>query len=174
MHEVSLYWTMIVALVSAGWVVIGFIRDRITQSVERTGAMVERLLEIDKIIIDNPDIQRYLSKTGAAEEQFFRKEAILDEDIFFKAKSLVYSQLNIFDELLSISSRTTGGWWSFVKLPALVETEDWEAYIKMRLGHPLFRSILKNEAYIFGASLRGFGEKHRAQIESSPVDPFIW
>ena len=124
--------------------------------------------------MDNPDIQKYLSKTCAEDEQYFRKETILDEDIFFKAKSLVYSQLNIFDEILSISSRTTGGWWSFMKLPALVEIEDWEAYIKMRIGHPLFRSIMKNEAYIFGASLRRFWDKNREQIESTPVDPFIW
>lgn len=58
MDKATLYWTIVVGVVSAGWALIAFIRDRTSQSVERTSAMMGRLMEGDKLLIENPDIQR--------------------------------------------------------------------------------------------------------------------
>jgi len=58
--------------------------------------------------------------------------------------------------------------------PALIEISDWETYIKIKLRHPLYRSILNNEKEIFGGSLRDFWEKNKKDIESLQVDPFMW
>ena len=173
MEEAKLYWTIVVAIISAGWVLAVFIRDRVTQSIERTSAITSHLLEIDKLIIDNPDIPKYLSKTAMQNEQYFRSEAVLEEHIFFKAKTYVYRQLNSFDEILSTSSETTGR-LSFLKPPSMIEMSDWETYIRITLRHPLYRSILKNEKEIFGASLRNFWDRNKQSIESTPVDPFMW
>lgn len=173
MDDAKLYWTMIVALVSAGWVMTVSSRDRISQAIERSSVMVKRLMDGDEGIIDHPDIQRYLSQNASREEAYFRDESVLREELFYKAKTFVYNQLNLFDEILSISSRTSRG-WSFFKPPDLTEISDWETYIKEKLRHPLYRSILNRERHIFGAALRKFWDKHRDEITSAPVDPFIW
>jgi len=148
MEEAKFYWTIVVAIISAGWVLTVFIRDRVSQSIERTSAIITRVLEIDKLIIENPDIPKYLSRTATQKEQYFRSEAVLEEDLFYKAKTYAYRQLNSFDEILSIASKTTG-MWSFLKPPSLVEISDWETYIMITLRHPLYRSILNNEKEIF-------------------------
>jgi len=171
--KATLYWTIVVGVVSAGWALIAFIRDRTSQSVERTSAMISRLMEGDKLLIENPDIQKYISQSARQEEGYFRNEAVLGEQIFYKAKTYVYRQLNSFDEILSIASRT-GTRGSFLRPLALVEISDWETYIKIKLRHPLYRSILNNEKEIFGASLRDFWEKNKKDIESLQVDPFMW
>jgi hypothetical protein len=171
--DVKLYWTVVVAVMSAGWVVTTFMRDRTSQAFDRSSTMINRLLEGDKIIIDNPSILMYLSQNAAQEEGYFCSASVLDEELFYKTKAFVYRELNIFDEILSISSRT-GKRWSFMQPPALIEISDWETYIRSRLGHPLYRSILKNEGHIFGAELRDFWKRNRQAIESSPVDPLKW
>jgi hypothetical protein len=173
MDEVKLYWAIFVAVVSAGWVVVAFIRDRTAQSVERSSAIMNRLLEVDELIIAHPDIQKYLSQNAARGEEYFRSQTVLAEDIFYKAKTKVYRQLNSFDELLSISSQTSGR-WLFLKPPGVIEISDWEKYIMEKLHHPLYRSILNHEQHIFGAALRNFWNKNKKTIESTPADPFIW
>jgi len=171
--KATLYWTIVVGVVSAGWALIAFIRDRTSQSVERTSAMISRLMEGDKLLIENPDIQKYISQNARQEEGYFRNEAVLGEQIFYKAKTYVYRQLNSFDEILSIASRTGRRSW-FLRPPVLIEISDWETYIKIKLRHPLYRSILNNEKEIFGGSLRDFWEKNKKDIESLQVDPFMW
>lgn len=173
MDNVSLYWTIVVGIISVGWVLITFIRDRISQSVERTNEMVTRLLEDDKLIIENPEIQMYLSQNAKQDAEYFRNEEVLKEPLFYKAKAAVYKQISMFDEILSISSRTSGR-FSFLKPPSLIEISDWEVYIKVKLRHPLYLSILKYEKNIFGKSLRDFWKKNEQKIVSLSIDPFIW
>jgi len=173
MDKANFYWTVVVAVAGALWVMAGFIRDRVSQSFERTDAMVSRILEVDQLIIEHPDIAKYMSQTATRDEQYFRSEAALKEDLFFKAKTYAYRQLNSFDEILSMSSNTSRG-LSFFKPPALLEISDWETYITIVLRHPLYRSILNAEKDIFGAALRDFWTRKRGVIQSVPADPFIW
>lgn len=170
---VPIMWPIVTTVVAAAWVVTTFIRDRISQEAKRNGEIMKRLQEVEKAIIDNPDIQKYLSRNAAREEEFFRNQTVLEEDLFYKAKAHVYSQLNLFDEILSFSSLTSRS-WSFLKPPALVEQSDWEIFIKAKLRHPLFRSILKHEIQIFGDSLQCFWKKNSKEIESMSADPFAW
>lgn len=173
MDEAKLYWTIIVCIVSAGWVVTVYYRDCLLQSANRASAVMNQLLEVNRVMMQHPDVLRYLSKTALVSEDYFRNPAVLDDEVFFKAKTLVYSQLNSYDEILSASAISTR-LRSFLKLPVLIEMDDWETYFKTKLRHPLFRSILNHEGSIFGASLRGFWIQHKASIESTPADPFIW
>jgi hypothetical protein len=69
--ELTLYWTIVAGVISAGWVVTSFIRDRASQSVERTSAIMDRLLDGDQLLIDNPDIQKYLSGNALRAEKYF-------------------------------------------------------------------------------------------------------
>lgn len=170
---IEFYWTVVGVAVGAGWALVEFIRDRRSQEVEHNSEIMKRLQEVEKAIIDNPDIQKYLSKNAAREEEYFRNQTVLEEDIFYKAKAHVYCQLNLFDEILSIPSRA-GGILSILMPPALTERLDWEAFIKVKLRHPLFRSILKHEIQIFGDSLQCFWRKNSKEIESMSADRFAW
>jgi hypothetical protein len=172
MDDPKLYWTIVAAVISAGWVLTSFIRDRASQSVEHTRAIIDRLLGSDQLLIDNPDIQKYLSGNAARGEEYFRDPAVLEDAVFFKAKSFVYRQLNIFDEILSFSTKTSRS-WSFLRPPGLIEISAWEVYIKETLRHPLYRSILIRETQLFGAALRRFWNKHKQAIASTPADPFV-
>ncbi|MDP1681417.1 MAG: hypothetical protein Q8L39_06540 [Burkholderiales bacterium] len=173
MDEVNLYWTILVALISAGWIVTTFIRDRISQSLALSSALTSRLMEYDRLNLENPDIQKYISQHSAKAEEYFRSEQVLDEDLFYKAKTLVYNQLNLFDEILSMSSKPSNS-WAFLRPAELVEKADWEEYIREKLRHPFYRSILLHEKHIYGASLREFWVSNQSLIESKPADPFIW
>ncbi len=173
MTNVTFYWTIIVALISAGWAITVLVRDRISQSVERSSALISRLIEYDKLNIDNPDIQQYVSANAGRDVAYFRDPLLLQERLFFKAKTLVYKELNLFDEILSFSARAGWGWWLLTPAP-LIEWEDWQEYIQEKLRHPLYRSILLHEQHIFGASLRNFWSNNRGAVEAKPADPFIW
>src|SRR3569832_3011129 len=99
METAKFYWTVVVGIVGAVWIIVQFVRDRIGQSISRTNAAVNRLIAIDQLIINSPDTQRYLSETAREGEGYFRREDRLKEDLFYKAKTLVYMHLNTFDEI---------------------------------------------------------------------------
>ncbi|MEW6519112.1 MAG: hypothetical protein AB1461_06830 [Thermodesulfobacteriota bacterium] len=166
------YWGVVVALAGAVWVVIVFIRDRHAASAERTAALIKRLHEIDQVIIEHPDIQKYLSLTAAEAEGYFRRPAVLQDDTFYKAKTFVYWHLNLFDEILSLAAGCKSG--PALLLPRLLEFSDWESYIRFKCRHPLYRSVLNNESEIFGAALRDFWSAHQKAIEAAPFDPYSW
>jgi hypothetical protein len=173
MGGANIYWTIIVGLISAGWAGTTFLRDRVSQSIERTSALVGRLMEVDKLTMENPEAQKYISQNAEQKEEWFRDKSLLGGDLFYKAKTLAYRQLNAFDELLSVSSRTSKR-TSFMKPADVIELPAWERYIMVKLRHPLYRSILIHEEEIFGESLRRFWHKHKKKIELAPADPFIW
>lgn len=173
MDEVKFYWIIFAAIASAAWIVTAFIRDRVSQSVTSSSMLIARLIENNKLNIENPEIQKFISQNALREEAYFRSGELLEDDLFYRAKTYVYRQLNLFDEILSISSKTRGG-FLFLKPAALIEISDWEEYIKEKLRHPLYRSILNHEKHIFGVSLREFWAKNKVAIESTPADPFIW
>ncbi len=173
METANFYWTVIVGIAAATWIVVQFIRDRIALSVGRTKAAVSHLIEIDRLIIENPASQRYLSETARESEAYFRAPDRLKDDLFYQAKTLVYMHLNTYDEILSLSDRNHG-LSSLLGPGALIEAADWEQYIQVKLRHPLYRSILNNEEGIFGESLRQYWRNHKAAVETAVSDPFMW
>jgi len=166
------YWSAVVALTGVVWVVMLFIRDRNFASAEHNRTLIKHILEIDQVIIEHPDIQKYLSLTLTKEEGYFRTPEVLREDAFYKAKTLVYWHLNLFDEILFTAATFKSG--PAILTPQVVEISDWEAYIKHKVNHPLYRSILNNENAIFGAALRDFWFSNKASIDAAPVDPYTW
>ena len=173
METAKFYWTVVVGIVGAVWIIVQFVRDRIGQSISRTNAAVNRLIAIDQLIINSPDTQRYLSETAREGEGYFRREERLKEDLFYKAKTLVYMHLNTFDEILSLSTRPKG-MLSLLGPGMLIEPADWEQYILVKLRHPLYRSILNHEKDIFGDCLRRYWAELKARIEAAAIDPFVW
>lgn len=179
MCNVNSNWSIIVGVISAVWILIIFIRDRRLQSITHTNEIMKLMMEDDRIYIEYPEIQMYLSQNSKQDVEYFRNETVLKDAFFYKVKTAVYKQINLFDEILSTSHNTKWrcpvlNWICHFLKPPLIEEEDWEAYMKEKFRHPLYQSILKHEKHIYGKSLRDFWGKNREEILSLPVDPFIW
>jgi hypothetical protein len=170
----TVYWTIVAAVAGAIWTIVTAIRDRRSKALEQSRAIMDRLLESDKLLVEHPDIAQYLSATAGNAEPYFRDPARLGELEFFKAKTYLYSQLSMFDEVLSVASQTGGGIASLFRPPGILEIADWEEYMKHRLSHPLARSIMMNEAAIFGRGLQDFWSRHRDAISRRTPDSHSW
>lgn len=173
MDKMTLYWTIVAGVASLAWTLITYRRNQVSMSVESANALTARLMDCDKLVIENPEIQMYFSKHANKRCSHFRNSAVLKSAQFFKAKAFAYMQLNMFDEILSRSSKASKKLPLF-KPPTILELSDWEMYIKVKLRHPLFQSILKNEDYLFGTALWHFWRRHESEITSLPSDPFVW
>src|SRR3569623_3128918 len=79
------YWTVMVGVVGAIWVIVQLVRDRNTQSIARTKAAINRLFAIDQLVIDKPATQRYLSEAADREGEYFRDAARLRGGVFYQA-----------------------------------------------------------------------------------------
>ena len=130
------------------------------------------MIEVDRLTIANPDIQKYLSENAGQKEEYFRDPSRLKEDLFYKAKTLTYMHINMFDEILSGANQTSGKWSPFRQAP-MAELQYWKEYIFIKLHHPLYRSILRNEGEIYGRALRIFWQTNKNKL-SDPSDPFVW
>lgn len=173
MTQVSLSWTILVALISGGWGVAAFIRERRMQAIALSRELLSRLMDYDSLTLAHPEIQKFLSQNAGQGEEYFRAERLLAEEFFYQAKTLVYKQLNLFDEIVSIGAKSAGA-CSWLRPVGLVEAADWEAYMLEKFRHPFYRAILNHEIHIFGAALREFWTKNKAAVEALPADPFVW
>lgn len=173
METENIYWTAVAALFGAVWALVIFIRDRNSSAAESRTALMSRLLEIDKLLIEHPEIQKYMSSTATKTEAYFRDPGVLEDELFYKAKTFAYFHINIFDELLSLATQSRVG-PKFLMPPGVIELSDWEAYIRRKLSHPLYRSILNNESEMFGAPLRAFWTTIKKSLDAASPNPFAW
>lgn len=164
------FWGILVALGGAVWVVTVFVRDRNAAGTELTSSLIRRIHEMDRTVIEHPDVQKYLALNAGREEAWFRTPEVLQDDRYYKAKSLAYWHLNLFDEIICNAAASASG--PALLAPRVAEFADWEAYVRHKLRHPLYRSILAHEEHIFGTALRDFWNRHRN--EATPPDPYSW
>lgn len=171
----ELYWTIVAALFAGAWTVLSMVRERNRQAIENARELVNRLLALDQISIEHPEIIMYLSSTALVKPKYFRKKKRLREELFFRSKSFIYTHLNLFDEILSCSKHANAR-FPFIGSPALIELEAWESYMRHVMTHPLCRSILKIEIENFGNALQEFWNKHKNNgiYRLKKPDPFSW
>ncbi len=167
------YWTIVAAVFGGLWAILSMVRDQRRQVVEDTRAVMARLLEFERLGIEHPEIRMYLSVTALEREDYFRDPQRLTENEFFKAKSFMYAQLDMFDEILAILAHNRSLLVTF-RTKAILEDADWKAYMKQWMAHPLSRSILNNEGHIFGNELQSFWKINEANISASIPDRFSW
>lgn len=166
------YWGIIVALAGTVWALILFARDRRSACVELSSSLIRRIHELDKAIIEHPDVQKYLSLSAKQDESYFRSPEVLQDLGFYKAKSFAYWHLNLFDEIMCNAAVLKSS--SKVLTLQVAELSDWESYMMHIIGHPLYRSILNNEGANFGSALQAFWTKNQSTVDSLPVDPYSW
>jgi hypothetical protein len=115
---------------------------------ERVHRIHERLYELDKVLIEHPEIQKVLFNYADHSGTYFTAQTIHDDD-YFRVKAYIYMQLNHFDEITDIVMGHTA-------LEKAMEFEDWANYILKRMQHPLFRELYYQDTKIFGDKLEKF------------------
>ncbi|MAL19226.1 MAG: hypothetical protein CL670_03550 [Balneola sp.] len=169
----ELYWTVLAACLAGFWALVTRYGERKRMAIEDNRSLVNRLLTSDQLLIEHPEVIKYISATALEKEEYFRDQKRLEEDLFYKAKSHIYSQLNLYDEILCTSNHNKAKFF-FINSPAMIEVEDWEEYMKCKMTHPFIQSILNNEAHIFGKSLQTFWNVYRKEITGKTTDRFSW
>lgn len=178
----NLFWNLLVVLVPVLWTITIFIRDKVSRDYERNSSLMTRLSENQGIMIEHPEIQKYICTNAHADKNFFiNPERINDKGgNFIKAKNKVYNDLNLFDELLSFigdketSKNCITKLYSWACKPKLIDEAIWLKYVKCKLRHPFYSSTLENEEAIFGSHLIKFWKENREEILKQPINALLW
>lgn len=137
-------------------------KDLVFSNLERANKMTDRLIEIDKMLFDYPEIQITLERESGRTTANYFACARHDED-FVKLKAFLYANLNVFDEIISIAFRGLG-------IKSVIEFAAWKNYIILRMRHPLFRELYDTEKESWGLRFKRFREEEYRQEIDTPLD----
>ena len=171
----ELTWMIFVAVIGSIWIVVTQIRVIKAQLLERNDLIISKLLSDDQLSIQHVDIHIYLARHAYEHKDYFRMKERLSDPEFIKAKTYVYSKLNLMDEIITMGRMPRWSIRRFWTASGIIEFENWKNYFKTLLCHPLYKSIMEHpeESSIFGDELGDFYKKNIEGKEGS-ADPFIW
>ena len=106
-------------------------------SAERVHRLTERLMAMDRTVIDAPGLQKTLYDRALVSEPYFTKERPHDEK-YFQLKSFVYMHINFYDEVISLIAKDPS-------IRRAVEVDEWKKFILFKMRHPMFREIYRSE-----------------------------
>lgn len=101
MDQTALYWTIVAGTITGIWALLSEIRSRNLSRLQRSNALMQNLIDTDRLLVEHPEIAKYLAEHAHCDEEYFRTEAVLHDLMFYRAKTYVYSRINLFDSLLS-------------------------------------------------------------------------
>jgi hypothetical protein len=133
------------------------LKDLLLSNLDRANKMTDRLIEIDKILLDHPELQMTLERESGRKTADYFASAKHEQD-FVRLKAFLYANLNVFDEIISIAFRGPG-------IKRVIEFDAWQHYIIRRLRHPLFRELYDSEQENWGPKFARFRQKHWQEIE---------
>jgi hypothetical protein len=128
---------------------------------ERIHTLSDRLYEIDRVVLEYPQLQRLLYLQSDRRDPYFVQETEHD-NTYFQLKSFVYTQINLCDEIFCVVDGNK-------RLEKAFEFQEWKEYIIRKLRHPFFREVIAREGSIWGEKFRYFLEINRARL-LEPVD----
>lgn len=152
----------IIALLTSFWT-YWITRDHLL--LERVHRLTDRLYEFDRILIEYPEIQKFMYEQSLQTHAHFVRGTEHTEQ-FFRIKTFVYLQLNLWDEIFTVVAGNK-------RLEKVFEFEDWKTYIVKKMRHPLIREVFDRESSIWGMKIRQFVETQRTEILEA-VDPEIF
>jgi len=159
--------TEVVALISVAVSIVALLISFSTmqsqnkaQNHQRVCALTDRLYAADEFIIQNPGVQKLLYEQAARTAPYFVKDTPHDDD-YFRVKSFIYFNINLFDEIFcTIAGDRT--------LETVFEFDAWKEYIVSKMRHPLFRELYDRESSIWGEKFRAFCKDRWGQICQPP------
>jgi hypothetical protein len=164
---------LFLTVIGAAWVFVTFVVNERRANGDWILKIFEQLDRHGDVIRENYELQKYFSDTHAKPIKEFKENgSIARDELFFKAKTMVYSNLNIFD---SFVSRTTRTWplWRLLVIPNHSELKNWDVFIIYKMKHPFFRAVLEEERAIFGDALWKFYEE-RVRPDTNSQLQYLW
>jgi hypothetical protein len=141
-----------------------------TNAISQTlaGNLMNRLYEIDKMIMSYPtEFAFFIDQTQRTTSYFYDK-SIERDATYYRVKAIVYFHIDFFDEILACGAKASDSGVSNA-----LEIEAWHRYILQRMTHALIKEVLKREQQSWGEELKTFLEKHKHALEK-PCDPDHW
>jgi hypothetical protein len=162
------------------WAIVTFVVNERRANSEWIAALFTQLERQGDLSFENPAVRAYLCEAWGKEPAYFKEGGgVPRDDNFYRAKSLVYNKLNIFDSIVAKTTQTgepLGGCrlalqWAL--MPGRAELRDWDQYILRTMQHPLYRAIVEEESEIFGKSLRVYYETKVKSAKGTP-SMYMW
>lgn len=151
--------TFIVSIAALAFSIVTYIRQERFTRLEFNNRLTDRICDINKMMLDNPDILRFLDENRDRKMPFF-VESTSHDDFYFRVRAYIYVYLNFFDEILTI-------------VPSAIESNAWVEWIVRRMNHPLFRELFEEEPEIWGKKFRELYDQHKKEIENvQPIRRF--
>jgi len=145
--------TLLVAVLALAVAVYTFFLTKRHLGIERVHRLTERMYELDRVLLNAPELQRLLyERANDTTPYFVEKDGVSPGDIYFKIKSYIYMCLTCFDEVISIAHGDA-------HLKEVMEYQDWERYILKEMRHPLFRELRDKKRDIWGTRFNAFIDK---------------
>lgn len=169
----SLNFQLLLTVIAAAWVFVTFVVNERRANGDWILKIFEQLERHGDVIRENYEIQKYFSDTHAEPVNNFKETgSIVRDELFFKAKTMVYSNLNVFD---SFVARTTRTWslWRVLVIPNYSELKNWDTFIIYKMKHPFFCAVIEEERAIFGAALWKFYEE-KVKPDTNPQLRYLW
>lgn len=88
------------------WFRLSRFSQRRFSELERAYSLTDRLYDLDRLMLDHPEVERILFQESQRKAQYFVPEATHD-DTFFQLKAILCMKLNFFDEFISTVSDDT-------------------------------------------------------------------
>ena len=110
--------------------------------------LTDRVYEINKLIIEKPEITKFLFEKSFHTGLYFVTETPHDL-MYFQAKAWIYFHLDFFDEICSVATGDT-------KLEQAIEFDSWKDWIIEKMKHPLYREIYERESKMWGENFKKF------------------
>jgi hypothetical protein len=73
------YWTVIAAIFGGVWTLVTIARDQRRRVTEDSQALIARLRDSDRYLIEHHALQKYISLTAHKTEEYFRDKARLSD-----------------------------------------------------------------------------------------------
>ena len=125
---------------------------------QRANKLYDRLYELDKIIISNPKIEKWIYDNESSQSR--RSFDNVDKDeMFFSALGYIYFYLNLFEEVVATAygDKTT---------ETQIQFSSWQIYILKTLKRPFFWEVFKGEDSGCWMNLQRFLDDHKAALTS--------
>ena len=130
----------VVAISAAGVAMFSYLLNRKLQPLAPAAKLMDRLYELDKLILQYPEVMAaFMKETQRKDAFFYEPEAIVPRDpMYFRLKAFTYYWLNYFEEIyLALQDKSVS---------KQIEGEGWLDYIQQKMRHPLLREVFDREA----------------------------
>lgn len=160
--------SVVVSVVAAVISAYSYLLNRKLQRLSTYAKLMDRLYELDKLILQYPEVMAVFIKEAKRTDAFFyAPESVVPRDVMYvKLKAFAYFILNWHEEIFLILQHKS--------YSAEIQGQLWLDCIIQRMSHPLLREVFNKEAdRIYTTKFANY-IRSRAKEIHQPCDPDIW